>query len=206
MPIMKRLSIIAVLTVLLTVIQTPRSVAQVDWSKINDVFRILSAGPSSADGCVIELEKCAADRKRFVKNNHAEVISLLKSSSMRGCSDSLWKVVEARVSFLVPFAKVFEGDELLGVNEVSKENISKIIRQFGSRERLTYYADILKSSAEAFDSYVKLSLELADAALAAKCYDLADENYRDVIRFGEIDPTFTRRAQIGIDDIRATRR
>jgi len=78
------------------------------------------------------------------------------------------------------------------------------------REKTKQVEAVIRSGLEADKKHLELKLAFADTALKAKCYDIAEENYKDVIASvnGRTDlaPPFGRRAQAGLDDVRTARR
>jgi hypothetical protein len=64
--------------------------------------------------------------------------------------------------------------------------------------------NILKNTAL---SAASLRLDVADLALKSKCFDIADENYRYVVKnySSDLFSGLRQRAQIGIDDVRSAR-
>lgn len=113
-----------------------------------------------------------------------------------------------------PEAKFSFGMDMLVID--SQEQAATVTLELGRKE-LSLYQQIrdasylVKSKAHINDSLAQLQkklderFELADAALSAGCFSLADDGYRDVIktRVGSDYQAARDRAKVGIDDVRA---
>jgi hypothetical protein len=113
-----------------------------------------------------------------------------------------------------PEAKFSFGLEMLVIDsteQAATANLELGRGEFSLYQRIRDTSYLVKSKTHMNDALAQLQknlderFELADAALSAGCFSLADDGYRDVIKthVGSDYQAARDRAKVGIDDVRA---
>jgi hypothetical protein len=95
--------------------------------------------------------------------------------------------------------------------QAANANLELGRKEFSLYQQIRDTSYLVKSKAHMNDALAQLQknlderFELADAALSAGCFGLADDGYRDVIKthVGSDYQAARDRAKVGIDDVRA---
>ena len=202
MLIMKRLSMVAVLVVLITAGHISPSLGEDDQAKADGIIR------PHVDRCRADLQWCATKKEQnYVKWYSDEISNLIASlKDYKGdCNGKLWTNVASGISRYRQYG-VMVPDRVY--NEIGKSLQSQPAASI-DREKLRQVETVVRSAIEADKKHLELKLVFADAARKAECYDISEGNYKDVIAFanGRADLAATlRRAQAGLDDVVVAKR
>jgi hypothetical protein len=94
---------------------------------------------------------------------------------------------------------------ILKLDDLRQQQVSVMLKDSANPVQ-HMWADIAKTNIRLIDNFIAGALvAVADASFKGNCVDVADHYYRAVIASGNAPADFIRRAQIGIDDVRARR-
>ena len=200
---MKRLSTIALLVVLATVSFILPGAAQDTQANVTEIIK------PHVDRCRTDLQWCATERWKYVVWYSVEVSSLISALSKGenpDCKRKAWSNAASGISQYRQYG-VMVPEHIY--NEVGKGLQGRAMTA-ADREKIKHVEAIVRSGIEADKKHLELKLAFADAALKAKCYVIADENYKDVMASAsgrtDLAPTIRGRAQAGLDEVRTARR